>query len=83
MRAIRMVTDTPLQKLVQLRMLVGLAVLWAFAAGGRARARVADLDDTGLSSPEKAALTVLGIALAGIVATAAYTYVSGKVALFQ
>jgi hypothetical protein len=40
-------------------------------------------DDTGLSSPEKAALTVLGLALAGIVAAAAVAYVNDKVALFQ
>jgi len=43
------------------------------------RARLAAQDDTGLSTPEKAALTVLGLGLAGVLATAAYSYVNGKV----
>jgi len=43
------------------------------------RARLAAQDDTGLSTPEKAALTVLGLGLAGILAAAAYSYVNGKV----
>lgn len=46
-------------------------------------ARIADRDDTGLSSPEKAALTVLGLALAGIVALAATNYVTSQTALFK
>ncbi len=47
------------------------------------RARLAAQDDTGLSTPEKAALTVLGLGLAGVLATAAYSYVNGKVGQFK
>lgn len=59
------------------------ATLLVAAAALRARIRIADRDDTGLSSPEKAALTVLGLALAGIVALAATNYVTSKTALFK
>lgn len=55
-------------------------------AGLQVRARgwlSATRDDEGLASPEKAALTVLGLALAAIVAAAAIAYVKSKVALFK
>jgi hypothetical protein len=47
------------------------------------RARLAAQDDAGLSTPEKAALTVLGLGLAGVLAAAAYSYVNGKVGQFK
>ncbi|WP_020572817.1 hypothetical protein [Parafrankia discariae] len=59
------------------------ATLLVAATALQARIWIADRDDTGLSSPEKAALTVLGLALAGIVALAATNYVTAKTALFK
>lgn len=59
------------------------ATLLVAATALQTRIRIADRDDTGLSSPEKAALTVLGLALAGIVALAATNYVTSKTALFK
>ncbi|MCL9793864.1 hypothetical protein [Frankia sp. AgKG'84/4] len=47
------------------------------------RARLAAQDDAGLSTPEKAALTVLGLGLSGVLAAASYSYVRGKVGQFK
>ncbi len=56
---------------MQLVCLAALTTTW--------RTRLAERDDDGLSTPEKAALTVLGLGLAGVFAAAAYSYVNGKV----